>query len=196
MDAANPRRNDRYTTVAIILHWLIALCIIALLVMGIWMTTYAKGYTQFQLFQLHKSVGITVLVLSLFRLGWRLAHPAPPLPADMPRWEKIAARSTHVLFYVLMIGMPLSGWALVSTSSMKLPTVLYGVVTLPHLPGLDGLPDQHAANRVFDTMHVFSAWVVIGLLCLHVGAALMHQFIRRDEVPHHMIPFLKPRVEP
>ena len=195
MSIPAPQRN-RYTTVAIILHWLIALSIIALLVIGVWMANYARGNTKFELFQLHKSIGITVLLLSLIRLGWRLAHPAPPLPADMPRWEKFTARFTHVLFYVLMIGMPLTGWAIVSTSSMNLPTVLYGMVTLPHLPGLDALPDQHAANHLFDTMHVVSAWIMIGLLGLHVGAALFHQFIRRDEVPHHMLPFLKPRTEP
>ena len=193
--ASNPPR-DRYTTVAIILHWLIALCIIALLVMGVWMTNYAHGFTQFQLFQLHKSVGITVLALSLARLGWRLAHPAPPLPADMPRWEKFAARFTHVLFYVLMIFMPLSGWAIVSTASMNLPTVLYGIIPLPHLPGLDGLPDKHAANHLFATAHYLEAWLMAGLLALHVGAACMHQFIRRDVVVHHMLPFVKPRSVP
>ena len=187
---------DRYNTVAIILHWLIALCIITLLVMGIVMTRISPSQLQFQLFQLHKSIGITVLALSLIRLGWRLTHKAPPLPPDMPRWQKFAGRATHVLFYVLMLGMPLSGWALVSTSSRNIPTVLYGFLPLPHLPGLDDLADKHAANQLFDTMHVTEAWIMLGLLALHVGAALYHQFVRRDAVLHHMLPVIQPRNTP
>jgi cytochrome b561 len=184
-------RTDRYTTVAIALHWLIALAIVALLAMGLIMTSLPPGPTMFSLFQLHKSIGITVLALSLIRLAWRLTHRAPPLPGDMPKWEKFAARATHWAFYVMMIGMPLTGWAIVSTSSMNLPTVLYGIVTLPHLPGLDALEDKKPANHLFHSLHDTGAWVMIALLCLHVAAALMHQFIRRDEVVHHMLPFIK-----
>ena len=91
--------GNRYTVVAIILHWLIAAGVLALIAIGLTMAhgTIAAA-TKFKLFQLHKSIGITILLLSLFRLVWRLMHPAPPLPAHMPAWEKAAARASHFLF--------------------------------------------------------------------------------------------------
>src|SRR4051812_11315537 len=96
----------------------------------------------FAVIQLHKSIGITILLLSLVRLGWRLANRPPPLPAAMPRWERLLAAVTHVGFYLIMIAMPLTGWLMVSTSRFVLPTLLYGVVHWPDIPGVGGLaPD-------------------------------------------------------
>ncbi len=186
-------KPDRYSTVAIVLHWLIALAIVALLVIGIVMTSLPPSTTMFKLFQLHKSLGITVLALSVLRLAWRLTHRPPPLPADTKKWEAFAAHATHWLFYALMIGMPLTGWAMVSASPMNLPTVLYGVVPLPHLPVLGTLENKKPVEDAFRAVHDTGAWVVIALLALHVGAALMHQFIRRDEVLHRMLPFIRTR---
>ena len=193
MTADTAPARDRYTTIAIALHWLIALAIIAMLAMGLIMTGMDHGMMQFKLFQLHKSIGITILAFSLVRLGWRLTHRPPPLPAGMSRGEVAAARATHIAFYILMIGMPLTGWAMASTSPMNLPTVLYGVITLPHLPGVDRLPDKAAASSLFGTMHSYAAWTMIALLALHVGAALMHQFVRRDAVLHRMLPLVRNR---
>jgi cytochrome b561 len=107
--------NDRsaYTRVAIALHWAIALTIIALMVFGVLMTKEWMP-NRFAIYQWHKSFGITVLVLSLLRLAWRLGHPPPPLPSGMKGWEVFAAKLTHVGFYALMIGMPLLGWAMTS----------------------------------------------------------------------------------
>src|SRR3546814_10324595 len=93
----------------------------------------ARGLDKLDYFQLHKSVGITVLALSLIRLGWRLGHAWPPFPAAMPRWERVLARGTHILFYVLMIGVPLLGWAAASAGEAP-PVPLYGVVPAPNLP--------------------------------------------------------------
>jgi cytochrome b561 len=182
---------SRYTTVAIILHWLIALTIIALLAIGLTMTSMQPSTAQVQLFQLHKSLGITVLALSLIRLAWRLLHKAPPLPPETKPWERIAAHGTHALLYIFMIGMPLTGWAIVSTSSMNVPTVLFGVVSLPHLPILSTLENKKPVNDAFASIHSIGAWILIGLLVLHIAAALFHQFIRRDEVMYHMVPFLR-----
>src|SRR6266851_5201464 len=118
----------------------------------------------------HKSIGITVLLLSLVRLGWRIIHPAPTLPAYVRGWERFAAQSVHALFYVLMIGMPLSGWAWVSSSPLiKIhPTVLYGVIPWPALP-LPGLSaDQlHAARQAFQLTHESLALVAYGAIFLH-----------------------------
>ncbi len=122
--------SSSYNAVAKALHWLIAYAIIAMLIIGWTMKSMANGSDKFALFQLHKSLGITILALSLIRLLWRLIHQAPPLPAKMPTWEKFAARGTHWLFYILIIGMPLTGWAIVSSSTRNIPTILWSVTYL------------------------------------------------------------------
>ena len=126
-----------YDNVAKTLHWLIAFAIIAMLIIGWTMTNIGKDNPwRFGLFQWHKSIGITILLLSLIRLVWRLTHTAPPLPEHMPAWEKFAAKATHWFFYVLIIGMPLAGWVLISSSPISLPTMLYGFIHWPDVPGL------------------------------------------------------------
>ena len=105
----------RYSLVAIVLHWTIAAAILIQLMLGLRMHG-AHSPQTFAVFQLHKSVGITIMALSLLRLGWRLANPPPPLPAGMAGWEKALARISHAGFYLVMIGMPLTGWLMVSTS--------------------------------------------------------------------------------
>src|SRR3990167_10371353 len=109
------RQRTRYSAVAMLLHWSIAALIIANLFLG-WRMGFLKGLAQFDMFQLHKSVGITVLVLSIVRLVWRMLNPVPPLPAGMKGWEVAAAHVTHWAFYGLMIGLPLTGWTVVSVS--------------------------------------------------------------------------------
>ncbi len=185
--------STRYTSVAITLHWLIALSIIGLLAMGLVMTEkdLLPQELQFRMFQWHKSLGLSVLVLSVLRLVWRLLHKPPALPAHMPLWEKFAAKGTHFVFYLLMLAIPLSGWALVSTSSWGLPTVWFGLFEWPHLP-LGDLPNKEQINHTASDAHELLAYLLIGLLGLHIGAALKHYLIDRDEVVSHMIPVLKP----
>lgn len=172
----------RYHRVAIALHWLIALAIIAMLIMGFVMEDVSPVTLRIEVYQLHKSLGLTILALSLVRLGWRLTHKAPPLPAAMPAWEKFGAKAAHVVLYVLMIGMPLSGWAVISTSSNKFPTHYFGTFLVPLLPLDKGLHD--AAESV----HVLLAYGAIGLISLHVLAALKHHFINHDDVLTRMLP--------
>jgi cytochrome b561 len=175
----------RYSAVAIALHWLIAAAVIALVLMGLVMTGLPDKdlALKFSLYQWHKSVGVTVLLLSLARLAWRLGHRPPPLPAAMRPWERLAARATHVGFYILIIAIPLFGWAMVSASPYNIPTVLYGVVTWPHLP----VPK--AAFEAFKEGHELLAWGAVALLALHVAAALKHHYILRDDVLARMLPF-------
>ena len=161
--------TQRYSTVAIVLHWLIALLLAGELALGFAMPRDASG---FELFQLHKSIGITILVLSLARLGWRLTH-RPPAALESG-WEGTLAKLVHFLFYVVMIGTPLAGWAIVSTSSIEVPTVLFGVVPLPHLPLGEGI------NGLAEESHEILAKVGIGLFFLHVIGALRHQFMLKD----------------
>lgn len=125
-------KHSRYSTVSIVLHWTIAILIIANATFGGWMED-ASDSEKLGYYQLHKSVGITILALSLIRLGWRFGHPWPAFPGGMPSWERLLARTTHILFYVLMIGAPLLGWAAASAGGA--PEVpLYGAVPAPNLP--------------------------------------------------------------
>lgn len=184
---AAPR--PRYTRVAIALHWLSALAVLGLIVIGLAMTHGDLApMRRFQLYQWHKSVGLTVLALTLLRLGWRLAHRPPPLPATLPARERAGAHAAHALLYGLLIGLPLVGWAVVSASPFNLPTVLYGVVPWPHLPVLPELANKAAVEAVLQQVHAWGAWILIGLLLLHVGAALRHHLVLRDDTLRRMLP--------
>lgn len=179
----------RYGMVAILLHWVIGLGILTLIGMGLAMTHLALApMLKFQLYQLHKSIGVTVLLAVLLRILWRLTHRPPPLPA-MPPLEKAAAEGTHRLLYALMLVIPLAGWALVSVSPFNLPTVLYGVVPWPHLPVFPDLADKAPVEAVMKFIHGKLAWALTALILLHAGAALRHHFILRDGVLHRILPF-------
>ena len=179
----------RYDAGAIALHWLIALAIAGQLTMGFSMTALRPGsFLQFQLYQAHKSVGMTILALSVLRLGWRLMHVPPSLPAAMPIWEQRLARINHAVLYILMLGMPLSGWAVVSASPLNIPTVLYGTVPLPHLPILSTLSNKKAVEPVLEGIHEAGAWILIALLVGHIAAAWRHHVLLRDDVLIRMLP--------
>lgn len=178
----------RYDPVAKTLHWLIALAIIGMLAAGWIMTSLPNGSTKFTIYQMHKSAGITVLLLALFRLVWRLTHRPPPLPGTMRSWEKLAAHGTHLLLYALMIGMPLVGWVIVSASPLNLPTMLYGVIPWPHLPVLPELPNKKEISHMAATVHGYLAWVILAVAVLHAAAAWKHHLIDRDDVLTRMAP--------
>jgi cytochrome b561 len=180
---------NRYTTVAIALHWLIAAAIV-LQILGGWRMEDLEGAEKFEAFQVHKSAGITILLLSLVRLGWRLANPPPPLPDGMKPWEIMAAKLTHVGFYALMIGIPIGGWIIISTSPYSVTTMVWGLFEWPKLP-LGDLPFKKALNEIAKSGHSAAAWATIGLLGLHVGAVLKHAFVNKDDVPGRMLPFLR-----
>src|SRR5512140_2943913 len=120
-------RSSRYATVAIVLHWLIALAIV-LQVSLAWRFDDDRTPLGFALTQLHKSIGVTILVLSILRLGWRLTNPPPPEPATLAPWERVLSQVVHWGFYLIMIGMPLTGWLMVSASRTQIPTVLFWTV--------------------------------------------------------------------
>jgi cytochrome b561 len=177
---------SRYNAVAIGLHWLIALMLIGLVVVGFVMGDLERSNPlKFQLYQLHKSFGMTVLALSLLRLVWRLTHRAPPLPAASKPWEKGLALAVHYGFYVLMLGLPLVGWLGVSTSPLKIPTVIFGLFTLPPLPFLQGI--EGISHDLFE-LHEMMAFLLIGLFGLHVGAALKHHFMLKNDIVLRMTP--------
>lgn len=184
---AEPR--DRYSTVSIVLHWTIAALILSNVFIGGAMEE-AKGLEKFQIFQYHKSVGLTVLVLSLVRLGWRLANPAPPLPGHMAGWEKRLARATHVALYVLMVGIPVLGWATVSASPLNIPTEVWGFIPWPDLP----LPTSEDLSEALGEVHESLVKAMYLVLALHVAGALKHHFLNRDQVLWRMLPIVgRPR---
>lgn len=183
----------RYTTVAIALHWAIAAAIVLQVVGGVWMVDFASDDStlRFPVYQLHKTVGLTILALSLARLCWRLGHRPPPPLANWTPLERTASHIVHIAFYVVMIAAPISGWVMVSASPTDIPTFLLMQEWLPfaHLPGFQSL--DLATREVIEdasmTAHkVLGFWLTIGLLVLHVGAALKHQFIDRDQILDRM----------
>lgn len=179
----------RYGLVAMILHWLIALAVIAMLTLGFVMGEVREGSPlQFQLFQWHKSIGITILLLTVLRLAWRLMNRRPPFPPTMRPWERTLARLTHFAFYALLFALPLTGWAMVSTSPLAIPTLLYGVVPWPHLPWLAEVRDPEAVEAALSETHELLAFTMIALLLLHVAGALRHHFILHDTVLRRMLP--------
>lgn len=186
--------RTRYTTVAIVVHWLIAAAIIFQIILGWRADDGPKGPETFALFQLHKSIGITILLLSLFRLGWKLTHKSPPPPEGQPAWERTASHIVHWGFYAIMIGLPLTGWIIVSTSKINIPTLLFGAVPWPHLPLLPELAAGAMAtwHTIGEAGHSILVKTTYLLLALHLGAVAKHQILDRDEVFGHMAPGARP----
>lgn len=194
---ANGVSARRYSAVAILLHWASALAVLVLIGLGLTMTHAALApLRQFQLYQWHKSVGVTVLALTVLRLLWRLTHRPPPHPVGMPARERRAAAVAHHLLYLLLVGLPLTGWAVVSLSPFNIPTVLYGLVPWPHLPLAAHVPDPAAAEGLLKQVHALGAWFLAALLAVHVAAALRHHFLLRDDVLRRMLPGRRPSTAP
>ncbi|MBI1238963.1 MAG: cytochrome b [Alphaproteobacteria bacterium] len=181
----------RYGTVAMLLHWTIALLILSLIAVGLYMSGLPNSDPQkFELYQLHKSFGLTVLALSVVRVVWRLMHPVLPLPAGMKTWERVLAYATHIAFYVLMFAIPLFGWAMVSASPLQIPTFYFGLFQVPHLPVAPEGGDRDLAGA-FAELHEILALSTLAVLALHIAGALKHHFIERDDVLIRMLPFTK-----
>lgn len=178
---------QRYHKVSIILHWLIGFALIANLALGVMLEDIPDAMKG-QFYQLHKSLGISVLLLTALRILWRFIKPAPPELPSMAGWEKVVARVTYALFYVLMIGIPLSGWAVVSASPLNIPTVLFGVIPWPHLPFFAEVVDRKALAHDIKEVHEMLSNGMIVLLLLHVAAALRHHLLLKDETLLRMTP--------
>lgn len=171
--------DSRYTRVAIGLHWVIALLIIANLAIGLLHESLLKGTIP-----LHKSIGMLVLLLSVVRLVWRLTHRPPPLPASVRRWETGLAHAVHWLLYVLMILIPLSGWIFTSAAAKRYPLSFFGLFPLPFFP----VPQDKGIKDVWAEGHELMAYLMIALLVLHIAAALKHRFVDRDLTLDRMMP--------
>lgn len=172
----------RYSTGAILLHWAIALLLIAQMAMG-WRLEQMEGTALFSVMQLHKSVGITILLLTLARLAWRAAHRPPAMLIH--GWERVLAVVVHWGFYALLLALPLSGWLLVSTSRIPQPTMVFGLFEWPHIPGV---MRNHGLHEIGEGMHGLLGWVMAALFALHVAGALKHHFLDRDAGLARMVP--------
>lgn len=181
--------SGRYTVVAIALHWVMAVGILALAAIGLAMVHLKIPlHRKFELYQLHKSIGVTILLAALLRIGWRLMHKPPELPAHMPPLERAAAVGGHLILYFFLFALPLTGWALVSASVLRIPTVLYGVIPWPHLPILPTLTHKAPVEAFLKHIHAYGAWTLIAIVTGHAGAALRHHFIKQDEVLLRILP--------
>lgn len=172
---------DSYNSVAKGLHWLMALLIIGLIALGLYMHELPLSPQKLQLYSWHKWAGVTVFMLLLVRLAWRLTFPPPPMPWQMSRLQQRAAHAGHFALYLLMLVLPLSGWLMSSAKGVQ--TVWFGVVPLPDLIGKD-----KALGAQLAELHALLSWTLIALVAVHVGAALKHHWIDRDDVLARMLP--------
>ncbi len=167
--------NARYSNVAIIFHWLIAIAVIVNWRLAENFEHASAMPDKLYWINLHKSLGIAILVLSVLRLLWRLGHKPPPAPAGSAKWEKSLAKIVHVLFYVLLIGLPIGGW--LATSFAGYPITMWGLFDWPLFPVAE---NKEAAESIAETHGTLGKAMLI-LILLHIAGALKHSFI--DKVP-------------
>lgn len=176
--------RTHYSPLSIGLHWLFALALPATFAMGVYMTDLPFSPAKLQYYSWHKWAGVSLFLLAVLRLSWRLWYGAPSVPAGLPRWQQIAATATHHLLYLLMFAIPLSGWLM--SSAKGVPTVWFGVLPLPDL-----LSRNVELGQSLGFVHGSLNLVLVALVLMHVGAALKHHLIDRDEVLARMLPFLR-----
>ncbi len=171
---------ERYTGVARLLHWTMAALVLATVPAGFVLLSLPPGRVQNTLFDLHRSVGVLLFVLVVIRLPWRLTHPPPPLPEDLPAWQRLASGIVHHLLYVLLLIQPIIGWW--GTSAFGAPISVFWLFELPPLVS----KDEVAAKRIL-AWHGIVGITLSVAIAIHVSAALFHHFVRRDQVLRRML---------
>lgn len=176
---------SRYSNVAIVLHWLLALVVLCIFAVGAYMSDLPVSPLKLKLYNYHKWAGITFLALSVLRLLWRLTHRPPALPASielaMPNWQSKAYHATHYALYALFFAVPLLGWAY--SSAAGFPVVLFGVLPLPDFMAVD----KEFAKSIKE-VHGIAAFSLIALAALHIAAAIKHHFFDKDGLINRMLP--------
>ena len=183
--------TPRYGALATLLHWTIAALLFVQIYVGWTFGDMDRGPARDLWFQWHKTLGVMILLLSLVRLAWRLIHRPPPLPLEMPGWERLVAKLSHWAFYVILIGLPLTGWAAISTGRAALTsdvTTLIGGLPWPLIPHLD-----RTLHAPMEGAHELLVKVTYALVVLHVAAALKHQFLDRGPMRGRLWPFRRAR---
>ena len=179
-----PIRNtpERWGCVAKWLHWTVALAVIVMIGLGWWAERLPFGSLKVDVFWVHKSLGMLVLIAMALRLLWRLLNPAPALPDTLRPWERGAAHLTHWGLYALLIAMPVSGWVI--NSAANFPLSVFGWFEVPAIAPADDDIKELAAS-----VHGALSWAIIAVVGLHVAAALKHHFVLKDDVLRRMLPF-------
>jgi cytochrome b561 len=166
--------GNHFSPLARLLHWTMAPLIVAMLFIGVGMVA-SVSRTHITLVAIHKPLGIALLLLVALRVGVRVTHGTPPLPHDMPTFQRIAAKASHLVLYALMVAMPLIGWAMLSAAGY--PVTLYGPWHLPPIA-----PHDVALFALLRALHTWLAFALFATVLLHLAAALFHGLIRRDGV--------------
>ena len=182
-----PIRNTlaRWGSVAQLLHWAIVVLIVTQFVLAYSSQSLPLGMAKLAMLARHKSWGITILALAIIRLVWRLSHrESPGLPNTLKPWERVAAHVTHYGLYILLFAMPLTGWAM--SSARQFPVSWFNLVQLP-----DFVAPNRPLYDVLHSVHMWLSWALIAVAVLHIGAALKHHFVLKDDVLRRMIPFTK-----
>jgi cytochrome b561 len=174
--------NSRYSPTAQILHWITAMLIfITIPLAWVMVNMPPSAHLVGRLFTLHESIGLTILAIVAVRLIWRATHPAPPLPTGLARWDKLVARVSHWMLYVILAGMPLSGYLMNATGGY--PISFYWLCTVP------GLPRNIMLADFGEWLHLaIGQWVLYALIALHIAATIWHVAVRRDGILNRMIP--------
>ncbi len=177
--------SSRYTPLAMLLHWVLAIAIVGAFGVGLYVSGLPFSPTKLKLINWHKWAGVTILALSVLRLVWRITHRPPALPPavqrSMPGWQTAAYHAVHHLMYLLFFVVPIAGWAY--SSAKGFPVVWFGVLPLPDL-----MDKNEEVAKILREVHELSAFGLIGLVALHVAAALKHQFVDRDGLLGRMLP--------
>lgn len=169
-----------YTLTARVLHWLTAVLVLVMVPVGIVMSNFDLGSAGDRLYDLHRSIGVLLLPIMLVRLFYRWAKPPPPLPADIPPIQHLAANLTHWALYILLIAQSFIGW--IATSAYRAPIIVFGLFELPPIWPVN----QPFSERAF-VLHRWIGFVLAALICMHIGAALFHHLVRRDNVLMRMV---------
>ena len=185
--SADPIEIEAYGPVARAVHWAVAALAVAVVTLGWAMTGASRGGdSRAVLLSLHRSVGVLILALMVFRVLWRLTHPPPPLPAGLPRREAAAAHADYALLYIVFLVMPLTG--LLNAAAAGHPVGVFGLFAIPPL-----LREDPILAQVAVAIHLVGQFAVYALVAVHVAAALMHRFVRRNRILDRMLPLRRLR---
>lgn len=173
--------DQRYGAIAILLHWLMAVLIIGMLILGLLMVRLPISLQKLKWYGWHKEYGLLVLLLASVRLGWRFGNVVPMLPAHISGLQKLAAHGAHYILYILMFAMPLTGWMM--SSAAGLPVSFFGLFVLPDL-----MAPNHDLMELLEEVHEWLGYGLIAVICAHAGAALQHHFYHKDDILRRMLP--------
>jgi cytochrome b561 len=173
-----------YTKTAITFHWLTVFLILSAFPLGVYMHGLAFSPLKLQLYSYHKWLGVTILMVTLMRLGWRLTHTPPPMPASISLWQQRAAEATHLMIYLMLLSIPVVGWLM---SSAKGVSVVYlGLIQLPDL-----VDKNKELGDLLANVHQALNLGLLVLVMMHIAAVLKHHYLEHDAILHRMLPFLE-----